>query len=403
MEYVSKLLERLGPAGIVVKAIVAALIGDAVLLVFILVRRAYRKRYFVRRDARALHYQKFWAELISGAIMFDDWRKKAFDRQIVESLALDALEAAPPAEAARILRFLRESGLLEKQIHEAEKYRGWRRRKALVALGRTRAPEGIPALSEGLRDQNSETRMASLRGLGRTGLPSAGEEILRWVSEVGIAVPALSLENALINCARERPRLLVPYMKGANGPLREILGRVLGEVASAALEADVLEMAGDENVELRASAARALAHSKPKIALPVLTRMIDDSSWVVRLRAAVALGQLRTPLAIQPLIRALTDSHRLVRLRAAQAIVEQDEDPVSTFERIAELRDPYAQDAYISAADNAGTYSALVDAIKSAPEMDETLRAELIAAASRLNTAAERAALASDIPEAVSN
>src|SRR5690349_24597311 len=101
MEYVSKLLERLGPAGIVVKAIVAALIGDAVLLVFILVRRAYRKRYFVRRDARALHYQKFWAELISGAIMFDDWRKKAFDRQIVESLALDALEAAPPRSEER--------------------------------------------------------------------------------------------------------------------------------------------------------------------------------------------------------------------------------------------------------------------------------------------------------------
>ena len=129
--------------------------------------------------------------------------------------------------------------------------------------------------------------------------------------------------------------------------------------------------------------------------------MIDDPSWVVRLRATVALGQLRTPLTIQPLIRALTDSHRLVRLRAAQAIVEQDDDPVSTFERIAELRDPYAQDAYISAADNAGTYAELVDAIKNALDMDETVRAELIAAASRLNTAAERAALASDIPEAV--
>jgi HEAT repeat protein len=401
MGYISSLLQKLGPAGIVVKAIIAALIGDALLLAFILTRRMYRRRYFAKRDARALHFQKFWSELVSGAIGYDDWRKDPFDRQVVESLALDALEGSPPQGAARILRFLRESGLLGKQIHEAEKYRGWRRRKALVALGRTRAPEGIPALAEGLRDPDAETRMASLRGLGRTSLPSAAEEILRWVGEAGLIVPALPLENALINCARERPRLLLPYMSGAEGPLREILGRVLGEVATSALEADVLEMAGDESPELRASAARALAHGKPKIALPVLTKMIDDPSWVVRLRAAVALGQLRSPLAIQSLVRALTDSHRLVRLRAAQAIVEQDEDPVSTFERIAELRDPYAQDAYITAAENCGTYAELLEALKQAP-LDEGRRAELVSAAEfRVNTPGEKRVAAPEEAAAV--
>lgn len=403
MESVFRLLQKLGPAGIVVKAIVAALVGDALFIAFILVRRAYRTRYFARRDARALHFQRFWPELISGAIAYNDWRKNTFDRQVVEALALDALEAAPPTEAARILRFLRESGLLERLIHEAEHVHGWRRRKALVALGRTRAPEGIPALSEGLRDPDTETRMASLRGLGRTSLPSAAEEILRWVGEVGITVPALPLENALINCTRERPRLLMPYLKSADRSLREILGRVLGEVASAALEADILEMAAEENPELRASAARALAHAKPKIALPVLTKMIDDPSWVVRLRAAVALGQLRSLLAIQPLVRALTDSHRLVRLRAAQAIVEQDEDPVSTFVHIAELGDPYAQDAYITATENAGTYTELLDALKNATDIEESRRIELVSAAEfRLNNGVERRTVADrDVPEVV--
>ena len=391
MGYISNLIQRLGPAGIVVKAIIAALVGDGVLLAFILLRRTYRRRYFARRDARALHFQRFWNEILSGAIRYDEWRKKPFDRQVVESLALDALEASPPAEAARILRFLRESGLLEKQVYEAERYRGWRRRNALVALGRTRAPEGIPALSEGLRDPDPETRMASLRGLGRTSLPTAADEILRWVGEEGLVVPALPLENALINTARERPALLLPYMAGATEPLREILGRVLGEVATPALEEDILEMAGDDNAELRASAARALAHGKPKIALPVLTKMIEDPAWVVRLRAAVALGQLRNPLAIQALVRALTDSHRLVRLRAAQAIVEQDEDPVATFESIADLGDPYAQDAYITAAENAGIYADLLDALKNAPGMQESRRAELLAAAEfRLNSGAEK-------------
>jgi HEAT repeat protein len=395
-------IQKLGPAGVVVKAIIVALVGDALLLLFILTRRTYRRRYFARRDSRALHFQKFWAEVISGAVAYDTWRSKPFDRQIVETLALDALESSPPPEAARILRFLRESGLLGKQVHEAEKYKGWRRRKALVALGRTRAPEGIPALAEGLRDPDSETRMASLRGLGRTSLPSAADEILRWVGETGLIVPALPLENALINCARERPKLLLPYMAGSEGQLREILARVLGEIASPALEIDILEMAGDENPELRASAARALAHAKPKIALPVLTKMIDDPSWIVRLRAAVALGQLRSPLAIQALVRALTDSHRLVRLRAAQAIVEQDEDPVGTFERIADLRDPYAQDAYITAAENAGTYTDLVDALKNSRDLEEGHRAELVAAAEfRLNSSEDKRPITASEPDKV--
>jgi HEAT repeat protein len=391
MGYIFDLIRRLGPAGVVVKAIIAALIGDGLILGFILLRRSYRKRYFARRDARALSFQQVWPRLVSGEIPFKQWRRKAFDRRIVESLTLDALEAAPPAEAAQLLKFLRASGLLAKQIHDAEKHRGWRRRRALVVLGRTRAPEGIPALAEGLRDRHADTRLAALRGLGRTGLPSAGEEILRWLGEAGLAAPALPLENALINCCRERPRMLLPYLSGAPEPLREVLARVLAEVTTSALGTDIIEMAGDPNPELRASAARALAHAKPKNALPILTEMVKDPVWIVRLRAAVALGELRSPLAIPALVRALTDPHRLVRLRAAQAIVEQDDEPVATFERVVETGDAYAQDAYITAAENAGTYAALVEAIQHAPGMDGSRREALLAAAAfRLNTGEER-------------
>ncbi|HUJ32880.1 MAG TPA: HEAT repeat domain-containing protein [Candidatus Acidoferrum sp.] len=400
MGYIFSLIRRLGPAGVVLKAIFIALIGDALLLAFILLRRTYRKRYFARRDSRAVFFQKLWSDLITGKIPYESWRGKPFDRRVVESLALDALEASPPAEAAQVLKFLRASGLLQKRIYEAEKHRGWRRRRALVALGRTRAPEGINALAEGLRDRDMETRLASLRGLGRTGLPDAAEEILRWVGEVGLVVPALPLENALINCSRERPRVLLPYMNGGSQEVREALARVLGEVASAALETDIIEMAGDASPELRASAARALAHAKPRIAVPVLGKMIEDPSWIVRLRAAVALGQIHSALAISPLLKALTDSHRLVRLRAAQAIVEQDEDPVSTFERVVATEDVYAHDAYVTAAENAGTYTALLEAIEQAPNLEEPHRQKLLAAATFRLNAGDRKAGAPE-PDAV--
>src|SRR5215470_11394989 len=266
MRSIFEKLWKLGPAAVVFKAIVAAIVADALLLAFIFLRRAYRKWYFRKRDARVFELRQSWEALISGEIPYENWRKKSFDRRIVESIALDEFEAAGPEQCARLLKFLRASGLIEKRIFEARQLRGWRRMRALVALGRTRAPEGIPALAEALRDRNLEIRLAALRGLGRTACPQAAEEILSWVGETGLTVPALPLQSALIQCCGERPQLLLPYVKQAEGPLREVLGRVLGEVATPALGLELLQFVGDEREELRAATARAMSHTNASMA-----------------------------------------------------------------------------------------------------------------------------------------
>src|SRR6266853_245866 len=127
MESVFERLWRLGPAALVVKAIVAAIVADALLLAFILLRRTYRKRYFAKRDARVFELRQKWDALISGKIPHETWRKKPFDRRIVETMALDAFEASGAEESARLLKFLRQSGLIEKRIFEARRQSGWRR------------------------------------------------------------------------------------------------------------------------------------------------------------------------------------------------------------------------------------------------------------------------------------
>src|ERR1700674_3550662 len=114
MGFISELLRRLGPAHFVLKAILAAFLGDALLLGFILLRRTYRKRYFTRYNTRASHFQNIWGDLVSGVNTDDRWCRRAIDRDIVKSLALGALETAKPAEAARIHSFLRRSGLLQR-------------------------------------------------------------------------------------------------------------------------------------------------------------------------------------------------------------------------------------------------------------------------------------------------
>jgi hypothetical protein len=84
-------------------------------------------------------------------------------------------------------------------------------------------------------------------------------------------------------------------------------------------------------------------------------------------------------------------------LRAAQAIVEQDEDPIGTFERIADLRDPYAQDAYITAAENSGTYNELLEGLRKTPGLEDDRRAELVAAAEfRVNGNGEKRPIPAD-------
>src|SRR6266851_2119348 len=267
MESIFEKLWRLGPAAFVLKAIVVAIAADGLFLGFILVRRMYRKWHFAKRDARVFELRQNWQLLISGRIPYETWRQNPFDRRIVETIALDALEAAGAEESARLLKFLRESGLVEKRIFEARKHTGWRRMRALVALGQTRAPEGIPALAEGLRGRDLEIRLAALRGLGRTACPQAAEEILAWVGEKGLCVPALPLQSALIQSCAERPKLLIPYVRQAEGPLREVLGRVLGEVATPALTMDLLQFVGDDLDELRAASARAMSHSEHGLAL----------------------------------------------------------------------------------------------------------------------------------------
>ena len=371
MESAFEKIWSLGPAAFVLKAIVAAAIADGLLLVFILLRRAYRKRYFRKRDARVFELRQQWQDIISGKIPYSAWRGDAFDRRIVETIALDGLEAGGAEECARTLAFLRASGLIEKRIFEARHFTGWRRLRALVALGRTRAPEGIPALGEALRDNDIEARLAALRGLGRTASPQAAEEILAWVGEKGLVVPAMPLQSALIQCCAERPQVLLPYVQNAQGPLRAALGRVLGEVATPSLGLDLLQFVGDDLEELRAAAARALAHSPSGMALDVLNELARDPTWFVRLRAIVSLGKLSDRRGIPALLRGLTDSNRLVRLRAAEALVGLDIKMVPIFQQVVASGDRYGLHAYLTAVENANVLATLEEELQTCASSSE--------------------------------
>ena len=309
-----------------------------------------------------------WDDLVAGRLPVKEWRLNPFDCEIVEAILLDNIETANPDQLAPLLSCLRDSGLLDMRIREARVSGGWKRRTALVALGRTRAPEAVPALAEALDSPSEETRVAAVRGLGRTGLPGAAVPLLDRLVGNEIEVPEHTLKNALANCCRKSPNVLISYLNKSTRQTRELIARVLGEVASAELGDELMILAADPLAEVRASAARALAAAPPSIALPALTVLVCDDEWFVRLRAVVALGFMEHQGRVRPLIRALCDRNRYVRQRAAWALARLGPQLEDVLEQVVDTRDSYALQAFVSELERSGAIEKVIEALGGSEE-----------------------------------
>src|SRR5437588_5289901 len=365
MDFTFRLFAQLGPiATLLVKAILASVLGIFLLIAFIILRRWYRGRYFRRLNERTLAIRTMWDEIVSRRVAPTTWRLKPLDCEIVESILLDNIEVATPDKVPELLACLRSSGLLDMRIREARLAHGWKRRTALLALGRTRALEAIPALSEALDSDSAETRIAAVRGLGRTGLAEAAVPLLERLETVQLYVPDHTVKNALANCCRNSPGLLLAYMDRCAGPARELIARVLGEVATPELGDELLILAADPLPEVRASAARALANAKPVLAFPALRALAIDPEWFVRLRAVVALSSLNHSGRNRVLLRSLCDPNRFVRQRAAWALTRTAPGLESLLEQVVDTQDNYALQAFISELERSGQMEHVMEVLE---------------------------------------
>ncbi|MGD0759037.1 MAG: HEAT repeat domain-containing protein [Candidatus Sulfotelmatobacter sp.] len=375
-------IEKLGPAGLVLQAILVSLLGIFLLVGFIVLRRWYRARYFRRRNDRTVALRSQWDEIISGKISAETWRFDPLDCDIVESILLDSIEMSSADNLPPLLECLRVSGLLDMRIYEARTTRGWKQRTALLTLGRTRAMEAIPALAEGLDSPLRETRIAAVRGLGRTARMEAALPILDRIVTGQFDAPERSLKNALVNCCRIHPQVLINYLEHSDGPVRELLARVLGELASPDLGEELLVLATDSLPEVRASAARALGNTNTPYSLPALHSLASDPEWFVRLRAVVALGQIENIGKIKILLHALCDANRHVRQRAAWALARMEPQLEQILEDVVATKDDYALQAFVSELERSGAIEKIISGLGSSDHHSaETALNEVVAGA----------------------
>jgi HEAT repeat protein len=158
--------------------------------------------------------------------------------------------------------------------------------------------------------------------------------------------------------------MLLPFLRHSEKNTREVIGRVLGEIATSGMGRDLLQFVEDEEPELRAAAARALAYAHPSLAVDVLGQLAQDPIWFVRLRAVVSLGKLSHSSTIEALLHSIRDPNRLVRLRAAEALLDVSADKVDVFDQVVGAKDRYALHAYLTALDNAGLQATLEEQIR---------------------------------------
>lgn len=370
---------RLNLGFFVMKAIIASLSGIAILVLFVVARRVLRRRYFRRHDALAFQIRRKWPQILSGAISADSWHQDPMQWNIVQSLALLQMEVANAEARIKLQEFLRQNGMLDACIARARNGRGWQRRQALTTLGSMGLPEAIPALAEALDSRDFETRIAAVRGLANTRLSQAAEPILERLMSTGLRVSSHPVSNALVQCCRERPDVLLPYLREAQGEARELLARAASEIVNPQMTDEIVLLAGDPLAEVRASAARALASAPLPLALPSIAALAADPVWFVRLRAIAALDDLRHPRGIPTLLEAVRDSNRLVRLRAAVALAQFVRDRRQILERIVELHDRYALHAMISALELGGDFADVIGEL-SDPDRHDAAAARLLEA-----------------------
>ncbi|MGD0212924.1 MAG: HEAT repeat domain-containing protein [Terriglobales bacterium] len=395
MGFISSAIEALGPAGLVLQAIVISLLGILLLVGFIILRRWYRGRYFRRRNGRTVVLRAQWDDIVSGKISPLEWRFNPLDCEIVESILLDNIEMGTPETLPGLLDCLRKSGLLDMRVRETRGARGWRRRTALIALGRTRAFEAIPALAEALDSRSRETRIAAVRGLGRIARMDAAIPMLERML-MQLDVPEHTLKSALVKCCSSHPGILVNYVARSHGSVRQLLARVLGELASPDLGEDLLVLAADPLPEVRGSAARALGRTNTSFTLPALHSLVNDPEWFVRLRAVVALGQIENIGKIRPLLQALCDANRYVRQRAAWALARMEPQLEQILEDVVATKDEYALQALISELERSGAIEKFVGAMELGVGSGsaETLRDVVDAARNRVGLNSKASAVA---------
>src|ERR1700686_1097677 len=143
MDSVLNSFHNFNPTSLWTGVFLAALGGAAILLTFLVGRRALRQFRILRYDQLAFKLHNQWREIVRGGVPAETWRKDPVQCEIVQSIVVQEIGAVTDKDRTGLQDFLRATGLVDLCIQKVYGGHGWARRRAMLALGAMRVQEAI--------------------------------------------------------------------------------------------------------------------------------------------------------------------------------------------------------------------------------------------------------------------
>jgi HEAT repeat protein len=250
----------------------------------------------------------------------------------------------PSGEAARILAEIGDDYRRPPSIQRIMlRLRSGFMKRSIAAnkLARVLTPEGMCALVAGLTDPHPDVQEICIRNLGNSAdpavLPVLLEELVK-VLQGRSRISVRSVKTALCHFPLEAADGFLPILEGADRRARFLAADVLREIADRRAAVQGLlnkndfspalyrlfteRLCQDEWGDVRARAAKVIAHFHDPPSYKILEKLSQDEAWFVRLQTCRALAH-KFFLPVAPaLAERLTDSHWLVREAAVRSLME---------------------------------------------------------------------------------
>ncbi len=257
------------------------------------------------------------------------------------------------AELIDVLGTLKAESAIESLLSLKDTPNKILRRVLARTFGLIKHPEATSALKKYLKDPEGHTRGNSAKSLGKLREESAiddlvalfddpypnirldatdalaqigGEAVIKKLSEV-LAHSANhdEIRLALLSMGKidslKSMNILIDYLKDDDPQLRKITVEAVSEHHANNFSAELLQMIGDEDNEVKIAVIKGLSKSAPDLVAPKLLESLKKcDSLKIKYHLVEALGNMRVNEATGALIELLDDNSTVTVLSAAEAL-----------------------------------------------------------------------------------
>ncbi len=266
--------------------------------------------------------------------------------RLLEELAWQMLGKVRGASRQALVAWLDRRGAIEEARLRTHKRGAVGRAKAAERLGAAGVLSTSPDVARLLEDPHAEVRIVAARALGKLGDASAVPALLKAVSGHN-AVPSSLVSMALLHIGPTVIDPLVEGLRHPSPGVRRVCADLLGMHGALPATRPLVNLVeSDEDTEVRMRAANALGRiGAPQGIEPLQRALGAQQPQPLRVTAAFALGQIGGATAIGALHNCINDQDEELGAIAAEALAGMGVKGIAILDVVAQAEGPGRQRA----------------------------------------------------------